>query len=219
VNADIETVGRFNDLVLVVDPTTGFATLQNQSQQQIGLIGYTISSPSGTLRPSYAGSGLPGWFVANPTTTNLSELASANPMILAEGEFVNLGTAWDTSGLQDLSFKYQSVSGDLISGTIAFGALAAIVPGDYNVNGIVDAADYALWRKKPTDYGGLVGYQTWRQNFGNSFASGTSAHSGEAVPEPATIVLVGIAIALLMATRAQHVPKASLCSYSDMHLY
>ena len=38
---------------------------------------------------------------------------------------------------------------------------AVPVPGDYNHNGIVDAADYVVWRK--TD-GTQPAYDTWRAN-------------------------------------------------------
>ncbi len=57
--------------------------------------------------------------------------------------------------------------------------------GDYNNDGVVDAADYVVWRKNDT--GGQSGYDDWRTNFGSSAAGlGSSA---TAVPEPAAIVL------------------------------
>jgi hypothetical protein len=59
--------------------------------------------------------------------------------------------------------------------------------GDYNGNGKVDAADYVLWRKTPTSFGGdPAGYITWRANFGNPGAGATVG----AVPEPATCALI-----------------------------
>jgi hypothetical protein len=48
-----------------------------------------------------------------------------------------------------------------------------VLPGDYNGDGIVDSADYVVWRK--TD-GTAQGYQTWRQNFGR-MNYGVSDHS------------------------------------------
>jgi hypothetical protein len=82
------------------------------------------------------------------------------------------------------------------------------VPGDYNDNGIVDAADYALWRKTVGNTGeGLKAdsnndnvindedYTAWRQNFGHSGLS-TPPGSGTAfltsIPEPSTVALVAI---------------------------
>lgn len=72
------------------------------------------------------------------------------------------------------------------------------VNGDYNNNGIVDAADYAAWRDKsgqsvtlPNDSTpGTVSaadYTVWRTNFGRSIGSGSAA-AYVAVPEPGAVV-------------------------------
>jgi hypothetical protein len=47
--------------------------------------------------------------------------------------------------------------------------------GDYNHNGIADAADYVVWRKID---GTPAGYNLWRTNFGNTTVPVTSAGSG-----------------------------------------
>jgi hypothetical protein len=55
--------------------------------------------------------------------------------------------------------------------------------GDFNNDGKVDAADYALWRKNNS-----VGtYDEWKTNFGRAQAG---SGGGSAVPEPGTLVLV-----------------------------
>lgn len=70
--------------------------------------------------------------------------------------------------------------------------------GDYNNNGVVDAADYVVWRDSlhstidlPNDpLGGTIGsaqYDQWVANFGNSGAG--SALGASAVPEPAGVAL------------------------------
>ena len=80
-------------------------------------------------------------------------------------------------------------------------ATTPAINGDYNANGKVDAADYAVWRKYagtthvlPNDpTGGTIGpaqYTTWRSNFGTGGpGAGSGLGSGSAVPEPATFVL------------------------------
>ena len=74
-------------------------------------------------------------------------------------------------------------------------AFPAGLPGDYNEDGKVDAADYVAWRKNPTVHGGNPGgYNTWRQNFGEP-----GAGSDGAVPEPGSLVgglimLAGVAL-------------------------
>lgn len=68
----------------------------------------------------------------------------------------------------------------------------SLLPGDYNDDGTVDAADYVVWRK--TDGGNAQGYTDWRANFGegmgNGSGSGGSLPLQTGVPEPTTLVLL-----------------------------
>jgi hypothetical protein len=74
------------------------------------------------------------------------------------------------------------------------------VPGDYNNNGVVDAADYVLWRdggplQNEVDTPGTVNaadYTEWRARFGNTSGSGSGLGAG-AVPEPTTALLALLA--------------------------
>ena len=75
------------------------------------------------------------------------------------------------------------------TGEVILTTLAAI-PGDFNHNGVVDAADYIVWRK--TD-GTPAVYNAWRTHFGQTFGSGAGTSAIAAVPEPATFVLLMIA--------------------------
>jgi hypothetical protein len=69
------------------------------------------------------------------------------------------------------------------------------VPGDYNLNGVVDAADYVVWRKID---GTQDGYDLWRANFGlTAAAASASSTSNIAAPEANSLLLSSIAIALL----------------------
>jgi Concanavalin A-like lectin/glucanases superfamily len=83
------------------------------------------------------------------------------------------------------------------------------VPGDYNNNGKVDAADYVQWRNggplqnevatvgtaTPEDY------TEWRSRFGNPPGSGSVLDGGAAVPEPSTIILGFLAVGACAARR------------------
>ena len=77
------------------------------------------------------------------------------------------------------------------------------VPGDFNNDGKVDAADYVVWRKAdgtnnalPNDNGlgvpiGASHYTLWRSTYGNPPGSGSSSDlTGGNVPEPSTVVLL-----------------------------
>jgi hypothetical protein len=80
---------------------------------------------------------------------------------------------------------------------------AAGLTGDYNGDGKVDAADYIVWRRDPTNptYGGNPGgYTNWRANFGKPPGSGSGSLLGAAVPEPSSVALVGL-LALLVSVR------------------
>jgi hypothetical protein len=87
------------------------------------------------------------------------------------------------------------------------GALLTVtlaLPGDFNNNGTVDAADYALWRDTldsdntlPNDTSpGMVtqhDYGTWRANFGKTrLAVGSAVNSN--VPEPASVLFVAVGL-------------------------
>jgi hypothetical protein len=85
------------------------------------------------------------------------------------------------------------------------------VNGDYNDNGIVDAADYVIWRKRlgqsvtiPNDASpGMVNaadYTVWRQNFGKT-AGGGAGGSLAIAPEPGGMALMVIGWAVGCATR------------------
>jgi T5SS/PEP-CTERM-associated repeat protein len=65
------------------------------------------------------------------------------------------------------------------------------LPGDFNSDGVVDAADYIVWRKGLDTTYTLADYDLWRAHFGESTVSNTefSLRSGATVPEPGTLLL------------------------------
>jgi hypothetical protein len=76
--------------------------------------------------------------------------------------------------------------------------MAPGVAGDYNKDGVVDAADYVIWRNNlgtnfqlQNEVSGVTpgqvtqeDYDAWRARFGNTSGSGASILSGSSVPEP-----------------------------------
>ena len=86
----------------------------------------------------------------------------------------------------------------------AFVVVPTPLIGDFNEDGIVDAADYVVWRKaSPTDTlpnddtPGAVDasdFDDWRANFGKSEPASSAALGAEPVPEPAGVLLLFIAI-------------------------
>jgi hypothetical protein len=88
-----------------------------------------------------------------------------------------------------------------------------MLTGDYNQNGVVDAADYVLWRDTLAESvangtgadGNADGtindedYAVWRSQFGKSVSeslASNAAGSNSAVPEPGTSLLLFLAVCL-----------------------
>ncbi|MEX2306048.1 MAG: hypothetical protein WD738_00550 [Pirellulales bacterium] len=76
--------------------------------------------------------------------------------------------------------------------------LDAGLPGDFNGDNSVNAADYVTWRNSG---GSVAEYNTWRAHFGETGGSGSTgvADSQTAVPEPASLLLCGIGGILCVA--------------------
>ncbi len=89
--------------------------------------------------------------------------------------------------------------------------VAANLPGDYNADGQVDAADYTVWRDTLGSTGGglaadgngdlvvdALDYSVWRSNFGISTGGSLSdSQQGSNVPEPGNLALAGLAAVAL----------------------
>jgi len=110
---------------------------------------------------------------------------------LAVAPYTNDGWGVMLSGATDISVRPKLIIYSDLS------TAPAGVPGDYNNNGIVDGADYVVWRKGGALQNEVAGvtpglntaedYAAWRARFGNT--SGSGALSGGAVPEPSVLVL------------------------------
>jgi hypothetical protein len=112
--------------------------------------------------------------------TNLGGIAAARE--IGNGQLSPL--ALQLLGSGDAVFDVHLDSGEIIQGMLRL--VEAGLPGDYNLNRAVDAADYVVWRKSD---GTQQGYDTWRANFGRTAGTGAGASANIAVPEPATLVL------------------------------
>jgi hypothetical protein len=75
--------------------------------------------------------------------------------------------------------------------------------GDFNGDGVVDAADYVVWR----DGLGLTytvnDYDVWQSHFGQTYGSGASVDMNASIPEPATLMLLMFAAAGWSLLRCQ----------------
>jgi hypothetical protein len=85
------------------------------------------------------------------------------------------------------------------------------VPGDFNTDGTVDAADYAIWRNGLGTMYTQNDYEVWRAHFGISFTAGSGSAGyplgasaeplSAAVPEVASFAMMLLAAAGLALSR------------------
>jgi hypothetical protein len=127
----------------------------------------------------------------------------------------------DVLSLRDSNFYFAWVSF-----TDPLAPAATGIPGDYNANGTVDAADYVLWRDNlngsvtlPNDSTpGTVtqeDYTVWRTNFGTSAGAGAGVVEGS-VPEPSSLVLFAI-LPWLIARRRIRAPLLPSAAREEYH--
>jgi BNR repeat-containing family member/PEP-CTERM motif len=214
----VEYTGEsLNNLTLKVDPDTGLARLENTSPFPVSIDAYTVASTSNSLDPaswkslddqSAAGG---QWYEANAGVGRVSELQASGSTLLEPGDSYEMGVLFSVGGQQDLVFDFL-LAGDSVGlrGVVLYTPVR--LPGDYNDNGIVDAADYTVWRNSLGQNGvglaadgtgprgipdGLVDsldYDFWKSHFGETIPNGSGAGANAAVPEPATGVMLVVGL-------------------------
>jgi hypothetical protein len=206
-------INDFTGLTLEVNAGSGATRLLNEQGSPITLSYYEVRSSSGALN-------LAGWNSlddqegGDPVGTGWDEAGGSSANILSEGNLQSqlsiaaagsnsLGNAFSGGGAHDLRFFYADAGEtSLRPGFVKY--ITTGVPGDYNGNGIVDGADYVVWRKTNGQSGaGLAAdgnhdntvndldYTYWRSRFGNTSGSGASL-GGSVVPEPSLLSLIVI---------------------------
>jgi len=199
-------VTRNSTLTLVVDPVTGRTLLRNDTPFDPAIEGYVINSASGALQPGNAfwkslhdqDAAGGGWIEANPSSSQIAELSSNGPSTLLAASVFDLGKLFSAGHAQDLVFQFLLAGqASPMFGTVVYESLG--IPGDYDRNGVVDAADYVVWRKTlgsevlpgesaDGNFDGHVtqiDYDLWRSHFGET--SATEFSVGAAVPEPSLL--------------------------------
>jgi hypothetical protein len=123
---------------------------------------------------------------------------NAQESIASVQNLISSGFITTSSPLGTAGFVVEIVD---VSGTnftqVSFATMPGVL-GDFNDDGKVDAADYAVWRKNDTANNPLPNdnalttqagrYDLWVDNFGNMPGSGSGLTAG-AVPEPTSVIL------------------------------
>ncbi|MFO0788791.1 MAG: hypothetical protein U0805_04990 [Pirellulales bacterium] len=135
-----------------------------------------------------------------------------------------LGNSFDILDWNSLSGTFSSLSLPALGAGLSWntsqlyttGTLSVVpvgVAGDYNNNGVVDAADYVLWRNggplaNEVDTPGVVNaadYTAWRARFGNTSGSGAgNADFATTVPEPEGLVFL-LGMSALFPSRGRRI--------------
>lgn len=219
-------------LEVVVNTVSGDVQIVNNTAAPIALQGYELTSAAGSLDvtsngwhsladqnldPVLGGDG-PGktWQEgAHPTAHALLEGFLLGSTSIPVGGSLSLGRAYDevVAG-RDLVFRYRiaSQSGLVLGEVVYDDTPPPILIGDYNNNGVVDAADYTVWRDRYSGTGPLANdptpetidesdFQAWKQNFGNQATGGGSRSRAAVVPELASASAIMVAALLLSGTR------------------
>jgi len=224
---DVSPVGPVVPVALTVEANSnGQLFIKNTTSSAISFDSYRIASPSNALNfaswNSLSDQGIsavdgpdPGFTAGDGTGETWDEAGGSNDSVLSESfllgnttlapnDSLSLGSAFDIGGAHDLSFQYHDfLSGSLVTGDVTYPTVAGVL-GDYNNNGVVDAADYVLWRKggplnNEVDNPGIVNdndLTAWRARFGNNSGSGSGALAAS-VPEPTSIWLCLVGSVLL----------------------
>ncbi len=240
---DTSPVGPVTTVSLKLEAkSNGTLSLTNATSNPITLDSYRIASASNSL--NFAGWNSlsdqnisavdgpdPGLTPGDGTGETWDEAGGSNDAVLAESfllgnstlapnDSLDLGSGFDLGGTHDLTFQYHDfVSGAIVTGEVTYPIVAAGVQGDYNNNGIVDAADYVLWRKggplqnDPTPGVSAADYTFWRSRFGSNTGSGVGdGLAGPAIPEPNAWLLLCIVTTCVFASRRQLFRKSQLRS-------
>lgn len=81
-------------------------------------------------------------------------------------------------------------------------------PGDYNEDGVVDAADYTVWRDGDSLDSSPAGYDLWRSNYGVS-AAAPWPPTQQPAPEPTAAMLLTLVSLGVVSRRNRRVPCVS----------
>jgi PEP-CTERM motif len=174
---------------VTLDDPADFGTFSDMLITFTSINGIDINIQAPTLFPHLAG---------GPVSFHADFARFTSPPIFSS-DAPPTNTALGPGSFDDSNVTLLPPAGVVSSNNLTSLTLTAVLPGDYNENGVVDAADYVVWRK--TD-GFPQGYDVWRSHFGQTAGSGAAIRTNVAVPEPATLAVLLVGMLAAYARRS-----------------
>jgi fibronectin-binding autotransporter adhesin len=204
-------------------PTFLAAVSPGNSPASVSFAGNADLTSTSTLNIEFGGT-TPGSQYDQLLVTGQLSIGGALQVLLINGFVPSSGNSFNVLDWGTLAGTFSSISLPTLANGLTWntskiyttGVLSVIstLLGDYNGNGIVDAADYTVWRDhlgqsitlpNDTTPGSVTqaDYDVWKTNFGNHAGSGAGANAG--VAEPSTFVLLFAGILTLCCRRRPRV--------------
>src|SRR4029079_11495180 len=150
---------------------------------------------------------------------DMAQASTYNPAFIAEtGGTISTAENALILALEDGKAYFEINTAAYNSGEIR--GFLSHLPGDYNLNGVVDAADYVVWRSTLGDIGdGLVAdsddnniidnddYDTWRTHFGQAGFSTLAEKSLPTVSIPEPVPAALLAAIIIASVTSRYVPR------------
>jgi hypothetical protein len=169
-------------------------------------------------------------FELGENDSELGTLANFDPTQQYTWRFINTALGFSGVPIGDINFviddsqfaaangiptgRFSVIQDSPLSLALQF---APLLPGDFNYDDSVDAADYVVWRTNP---GGIYtpnDYTIWRAHFGQTASSGSGSSAGAAIPEPASALLTLIGAAVGWWRRRRTLDTAINSSTREAH--
>ncbi|WP_425399017.1 PEP-CTERM sorting domain-containing protein [Aeoliella sp.] len=220
-------------LSLEINTGSGVATLKNDTSTDIDLNFYKLTSATNSLDvnnwlpisgqgltdfPAGDGSGN-GWETAGGSNDGeVGEAWLSGDSAFAAGSSITLGSVYKQgSGIPDVMLRYRDTGSTAFIDVEPTYVTSEGIYGDYNNDGVVNLADYTVWRNNLGSSVALANenpdattpgvvdeedYAFWKSRFGATSNPGAIA-TVQAVPEPSTMAGVLCLAVVLFARRSR----------------